>query len=80
MPLRVTIRSYCYGCRRGGPATDSWHRYYATSAGHRWQWEYQIRAGERQLTSRQGFASWQRAAASAHRAYAELCRVLAVSR
>lgn len=73
--LRVTIRGYCYGCRRRlGP---SWHRAYGSSrGGHRWAWEYLIKFDHHTLLQRQSFRTWARACASADRSYRRLAHSL----
>lgn len=69
--MRVRIRSYCYGCRRGLGA--SWHRAYGNHpTGHRINWQFYIHCDGRRLITRQGFATFDRALASAQRAYIKL--------
>lgn len=75
--MRVHLRSYCYGCRRGYVLGDRWHRTYAfrrggSRVGHACEWEYWIAHDGVRLYYRQGFATWDRAVESAGHAYVRL--------
>lgn len=71
--MKVRIRSYCYGCRRGA----NWGRCIWRS--HRFDWEWLIECDGRRLAQRGSFRTWGRARASATRAYARLAAVSCIN-
>lgn len=72
--MKVRIRSYCYGCRRGARWGEgcAWRR-------HRFDWEWLIECDGRRLAQRPGFRTWDRARRSAQRAYAKLAAVSCIN-
>lgn len=72
--MKVTFRTYCYGCRRGA----RWHGRCLWRA-HRWYWDYFISCEGRRIIQRGGFASFDRAWRSAERTWFKLTAVSCIT-
>jgi len=74
--MKVTFRTYCYGCRLGtrwrGYPSCIWRQ-------HRWTWEYWISCDGRRLVQRMHFATLDRAWRSAERSWFKLTAVSCIT-
>jgi hypothetical protein len=71
--MRVRFRTYCQGCRYGRRWQSIGGR--CLWPAHRWDWEWIILCDGHRLQQRQGFHTFERARASAERAWHKLAAV-----